>query len=216
MSRPVSEPIYRARDVLLSAAGLIVLSPVLLVAALAVALSSPGPVIFAQVRVGLHGRQFRLYKFRTMRAGAAGAMVTVSGDRRITGIGRILRATKLDELPQLVNVLKGDMSLVGPRPEVPELAALWPADLAEVIVSVRPGITDPATALLRSEEELLSRFDDPAAAYVSWLLPRKARAYADYVRTRSVTGDWIVLFRTVAVVLKPATLSADAMLEGEN
>ena len=216
MTTPPGEAIFRARDVLLSAVGLIVVSPILLVAAVAVALSSPGPIIFSQVRTGRYGREFRLHKFRTMRVSAGGSLVTVAGDRRVTGVGRILRATKIDELPQLVNVLKGEMSLVGPRPEVPELAAQWPSELAEVIVSVRPGITDPATALLRNEEEILSRFDDPAEAYVSWLLPRKARAYADYVRSRSMLGDWRILIQTVLVVLRPAALPADAILESEN
>lgn len=193
----------RARDLIVAAAALAVLWPLLLVLAILIRLDSPGPALYRQERVGLHGRPFRIHKFRSMRAGAAGLAVTAAGDPRVTRVGRWLRASKLDELPQLFDVLRGEMSLVGPRPEVPRYAALWPADLRAVILSVRPGLTDPATVLLRSEASILARSPDPERTYVEELLPMKAQAYATYVRTRSFGGDLKVVLATLKALVDP-------------
>lgn len=195
----------RARDLVVSVAALLVLWPLLLLLAILVRLDSPGPALFRQERVGLNGRLLRIHKFRTMRTASVGLAVTADNDPRITRMGRWLRATKLDELPQLVDVISGDMSLVGPRPEVPRYVALWPADLRPVILSVRPGITDPATVLLRSEAAILAASDDPERTYVEDLLPLKAHAYAKYVSTRSFFGDVRILLATLKAIAVPAS-----------
>lgn len=191
----------RLFDVAVSVAAMIVLSPLFVVLAIAVTLDSPGPVFYRQTRVGRGGRTFRIHKFRSMRVGAPGPSITIGADPRITRVGRILRATKLDELPQLIDVVEGTMSLVGPRPEVPHYVALWPDDLRDLILSVRPGITDPATLELRRESEGFGEVADAEQYYVTELLPRKARAYAQYVRTRSFRGDLTILWRTVIAVV---------------
>lgn len=187
----------RAVDLVGAALGLVVGSPVLLAAAVAVRLSSPGSIIFRQVRVGRQGETFEICKLRSMRSDAVGAAVTVGEDPRITGVGRWLRSTKLDELPQLWNVLRGDMSLVGPRPEVPHFVAMWPSEAREVILSVRPGITDPASIEFRREAESLAAATDPERHYVEVVLPRKVELYCAYVRTRTVMGDLAILARTI-------------------
>lgn len=194
----------RARDVLGAGVGLLLLAPVFLMIALAIRLDSPGPVFFRQTRVGLHGRLFRIHKFRTMRVGAAGPSVSTAADPRITRVGMLLRRTKLDELPQLIDVLRGAMSLVGPRPEVPNYVSLWPEDLRPIILSVRPGITDPATVHLRSEGDLLAQSPDPERTYVEELLPLKAQAYVRYVRTRSFVGDMRTIVATFVAIVLPA------------
>lgn len=191
----------RLLDVIVSALGLVVSSPVLAAAALAVKRDSPGPVIFHQQRVGRGGRPFDILKFRTMRQGAAGAAVTVGDDPRITLSGKFLRPTKLDELPQLLNVLRGDMSLVGPRPEVSRYVEMWPATARERILSVRPGITDPASIEFRREAEELALAEDPEAHYVEVVLPRKVALYCDYVDNRSFVGDLMILARTAFSVI---------------
>lgn len=197
---------YRVRDVVCASLGLLVLLPLFLLTALAIRLDSPGPVFFRQVRVGRSGRPFRIHKFRTMRVDEIGPSVSTSVDPRITRVGRFLRATKLDELPQLIDVLRGVMSLVGPRPEVPEYVALWPSHLRDDILLVRPGITDPATLQLRSEADILAQAPDPERTYIEEFLPMKAQAYADYVRSRSLMADFLVVFGTlVAVVVPKAT-----------
>jgi lipopolysaccharide/colanic/teichoic acid biosynthesis glycosyltransferase len=196
--------IRRAIDIAASAAGLVVLSPVLVVIAIGIKRDSPGPVIFRQTRVGRYGRTFTLYKFRTMYVDGSGTAVTARGDHRITPTGRRLRDTKLDELPQLVNVLMGDMSLVGPRPEVPKFASQWPSEERRVILAVRPGITDPVTYELRNEEEILSGSVDPEHYYVHVLLPRKSSAYVAYLHSRSLGGDIAVILRTIFSVASRA------------
>lgn len=196
----------RAIDTFLALTALVLLSPVLLVVAIAVRLSSPGPVIFRQVRVGKGGRPFEILKFRTMRSargGAEGDYVTASGDPRVTPLGRRLRRLKLDELPQLVNVLRGEMALVGPRPEVPAYVALWPTGERETILSVRPGLTDPVSLALRDESDVLASASDPERFYREVLLPRKAAWYAEYVRDRTARDDLAVLLGTVRAVLVP-------------
>jgi lipopolysaccharide/colanic/teichoic acid biosynthesis glycosyltransferase len=189
----------RLFDILASAVGLVILAPLLLLAALAVRLDSAGPALFRQVRVARGGRPFKMLKFRSMRNSAAnsGPLITTAGDARITTVGAFLRRTKLDELPQLINVLKGDMSLVGPRPEVPKYVALYPADLREVILSVRPGITDEASIEFREESALLATADDPELRYIQEILPRKLELYAQYARHHSFLGDLGIILRTV-------------------
>ena len=190
----------RAFDVTVAGLVLLVLWPVMAVIAILIRATSPGPAFFRQERVGLHGELFRIHKFRTLRTGPAGPMISPTGDPRITRVGAVLRRTKLDELPQLLDVLAGTMSLVGPRPEVPAYAALWPAEYRDVILSVRPGITDPASVAFRDEPERLAAVADPEAYYVSVLLPEKARMYAEYVRGQSFLGDLMVLGRTARAV----------------
>ena len=190
----------RAFDVTVAGLVLLLLWPVMVVIALLIRATSPGPAFFRQERVGLHGELFRIHKFRTLRTGPAGTMISPTGDPRITRVGAVLRRTKLDELPQLLDVLAGTMSLVGPRPEVPAYAALWPAEYRDVILSVRPGITDPASVAFRDEPERLAAVADPEAYYVSVLLPEKARMYAEYVRGQSFLGDLVVLGRTARAV----------------
>lgn len=189
-------------DVVASAVGLAILSPVLVVVAVAVRLDSGGPVLFRQERVGRHGVTFRIHKFRSLRTEAGGPLVSASHDSRITRVGAVLRRTKLDELPQLYDVLLGHMSLVGPRPEVPAYVALWPDGDRATILSVRPGITDPASIVLRNEADELAAAPDPEAYYLASLLPRKAGMYVEYVRTQSLRGDLRILVRTVQVVLR--------------
>lgn len=191
----------RGLDVLASLGGLVVLSPVLLGCALAVRLDSPGPVLFRQVRVGRGGRPFQLLKFRSMRHGAAGAAVTSAGDARITGVGRMLRRSKLDELPQLLNVLRGDMSLVGPRPEVERYVRMFP-EAYQRILSVRPGITDFAAIEYRDEERILAASGDPERAYVEQVLPAKIALYDRYLAERSLWTDLSLLAKTILAVLR--------------
>jgi len=202
----------RTRDIVVAGLGLVLLSPVLVIIAVLVRLDSRGPALYRQVRVGLHGRPFRIHKFRSMTTGAVGPAVTASGDPRVTRLGRWLRAWKLDELPQLIDVLHGSMSLVGPRPEDPRYVERWPADLRPEILSVRPGITDPVTVLLRNEAEILALSTDPERTYVEELLPLKAQAYLSYVRTRSFAGDIAIIVATLKAIILPiphARLSKD-------
>jgi lipopolysaccharide/colanic/teichoic acid biosynthesis glycosyltransferase len=197
----------RAFDVGCAAAGVLVTSPVLLLVAVAVRVESPGPVLFRQERVGRHGATFRIHKFRTMHVDAAGPAVSAQGDPRVTRVGAVLRRTKLDELPQLFDVLSGDMSMVGPRPEVPEYVELWGAEARSAILSLRPGITDPASLTFRHEGDQLARVPDPEAYYVQTLLPKKVMLYLEYVATRSFRRDLAVLLKTLWVVIAPAPLS---------
>src|SRR5215207_3606922 len=157
----------RILDVVGSALGLLVLLPVLVIVAVAIKFDSPGPIFFHQERVGLRGRPFRIFKFRSMVVGAAcaGSALTVRGDTRITQAGMFLRSSKLDELPQLINVLIGDMSIVGPRPEVPDFMKYYTPDQRAIILSMRPGITDYAAILFRDESSLLDRERDPIDVY---------------------------------------------------
>lgn len=188
----------RSFDLLAAAIGLLVLAPLLLCIAAWIKLSSPGPVLFRQERVGRYGRPFYLHKFRTMKVDAErGQQITVAGDRRITRGGTVLRKYKLDELPQLIDVWKGDMSLVGPRPEVPQYVAHYPPQVREIVLSVRPGITDEASIEFSSESDVLAAAADPERAYVEEILPRKLDLYVHYVRNRSFGGDLRIVARTV-------------------
>lgn len=193
--------IKRVLDMVVSAAALVVTSPGLAVVAVTIKATSPGPVLFTQERVGQYGRTFKIHKFRTMRPDHDGLAVSGTGDPRVTRIGAILRKTKLDEIPQFYDVLRGDMSLVGPRPEVPEYVAQWPSEMRPVILSVKPGITDPASIEFRNEGDELALARNPESHYVDSILPRKAAAYVDYVQRRSLVGDLKILGNTVKVVL---------------
>lgn len=193
----------RAVDLALSAAGLLISSPLFLLAAVMVKLGDGGPVFFRQQRAGLNFGPFFILKFRTMTVNAEklGAQITTGGDSRITPIGRILRKTKLDELPQLINVLKGEMSLVGPRPEVDKYVALFRQDY-ETVLSVRPGITDYAAIKFRNEEELLARYADPQDGYIKEILPAKIALYKQYVAGISFLTDLKILAQTALVIVK--------------
>ena len=190
-------------EVALCGLGLLALSPLLLLIAIAVKLSSPGPVLFRQHRVGQHGSLFELLKFRSMvvRPSGEGPLVTAGGDRRITPVGRILRGAKLDELPQLWNVLRGDMSLVGPRPEVPRYVAHYP-DLFALALQQRPGITDVCTLHLRNEEQVLATAADPERYYVEQLLPRKLAASIREGWKRNLWRDLRVIAGTLLPMLR--------------
>ncbi|MEU4567435.1 sugar transferase [Micromonospora sp. NPDC023956] len=192
--------IKRFFDIVVAAVGLVLCAPLLLVIALAIRAEDGGPVLFRQERTGRRGRPFRIHKFRSMRA-APGPEVTSDGDDRITRVGRLLRAGKLDELPQLYDVLLGRMSLVGPRPEVRRYVDHWPSVARWRILSVRPGITDPASIAYRNESAELAHADRPEEYYVSVVLPRKVELYVRYVETRSFLGDLLILARTVQAVL---------------
>jgi len=191
----------RLFDLVGAAVALLLLSPLLLAAALAVKLDSPGPVFFRQQRVGRGGVPFRIHKFRTMREGAPGLQITVGDDPRITRVGRWLRRTRVDELPQFIDVLQGTMSLVGPRPEVPRYVEFYPPELRERVLSVRPGITDPVSLAYADESELLARAADPEREYVEVLLPRKLQAAAAYAERATLWTDLGVLLRSVGVLL---------------
>ena len=195
--------VKRGFDLLVSAGALLVLWPLLLIMGLVIRLDSAGPAVFRQERVGRLGRSFQMLKFRTMRAEpvASGPLITAADDPRITRVGGWLRATKMDELLQLVNVLKGDMSLVGPRPEVAKYVAVYPPAERDLILSVRPGITDEAAIQFRDEASLLAAADDPERYYVEEILPRKLSLYRDYVANRSFGGDLGLMWRTCRAVL---------------
>jgi lipopolysaccharide/colanic/teichoic acid biosynthesis glycosyltransferase len=189
----------RCIDIILSSLLLLLLSPVLAAAALMITLDSRGSIIFRQERVGRSFRRFRIMKFRTMRSDKCGAPITTSGDQRVTRVGSWLRATKIDELPQLVNVLRGEMSLVGPRPEIPEYVELF-RDRFQKILQVRPGITDPASIAFRNEEEILSSSPDPLRTYRELILPAKLDLSEQYLRERSLGSDLLTLLKTATAI----------------
>jgi lipopolysaccharide/colanic/teichoic acid biosynthesis glycosyltransferase len=183
--------IKRLFDLLTSSIGLLLLSPLLLVIALAIKLESRGSVFFRQERVGQFGKIFRIHKFRTMVTDAEriGLQITVGADTRVTRVGALLRKTKLDELAQLLDVFSGTMSLVGPRPEVPRYVAHYPVEAREIIQSVKPGITDWASIKFKDENEILGKSKDPHSTYINEVLPIKIGFYTEYVHTRSFFGD---------------------------
>ena len=203
-NRPLPAALKRLLDVTGAGLGLLALSPVFVAIALLIRLDSPGPVFFRQERVGRHGRPFLIYKFRSMRADAPrlGGQLTVGRDPRITQVGAVLRQTKLDELPQLINVLRGEMSLVGPRPEVPKYVALYTPEERQVL-SVRPGITDFASIEYRSESELLAKAPDPEKVYVQEIMPHKLRLNLEYLRQQSLALDLAIIFKTIGRVVRP-------------
>lgn len=190
--------IKRAFDVLAAVVGLAVLAPLFVAVAAIIRLTSSGPIFFRQERMGRNFRPFFILKFRTMvpNAPQLGGPLTAGNDPRVTSIGRILRKTKLDELPQLINVLRGDMSFVGPRPEVRRFVELYRRDYEELL-TIRPGITDLASLKYRHESELLGQYPDPDAAYINVLLPDKIALGREYIRRSSLWFDLSLIFRTV-------------------
>lgn len=190
-------PLKRLFDFSLSLVGLVLLAPLLLVVAVSIKLAGGGRVLFSQLRVGQHGRCFSIYKFRTMAEGEVdgGRLFTIEGDPRITTLGRILRRSKIDELPQLWNVLKGEMSLVGPRPEVPWYVELYDERQRQVLL-YRPGITGLATLEFRNEERWLAGVEDPEKAYIEEVIPRKIELNLEYAQKATVWRDLILIART--------------------
>lgn len=193
----------RLFDLLASSFGILLLSPLLLVIAVAIALGSPGGAFFRQVRVGRYGKEFFLLKFRSMRPGseAKGQLTVGQNDPRITGVGRLLRRSKLDELPQLFNILVGHMSVVGPRPEVPRYVALYTAEQRQVL-NVRPGLTSLASIAYINENEILGRSNDPERSYVEEVMPAKLALDLYYAQNASLAHDLRIIGRTALRLLK--------------
>ena len=193
----------RLFDVIASGLGLIILSPLFLVLAVWIKLDSDGPVFYRQVRVGFRNKDFRIFKFRSMRVGAdKGSLVTIGGhDPRVTRSGYFIRKFKFDELPQLINVFLGDMSLVGPRPEVRHYVNYWTPDQMHVL-DVRPGITDPASIKFRNENELMEKAEDPEKYYIEVIMQEKIRLYLEYVEKHSFLYDIALIFKTFWVIVK--------------
>ena len=196
----------RLFDFVCASAGLILLAPLFLILGAVVGIASGRPICFCQTRVGRQGRDFTLLKVRSMSVlkSAERGSFEAGNTCRITPVGRFLRATKLDELPQLWNVIKGDMSLVGPRPEVRQWVAVYPERWSRVL-TVRPGITDPASIVYRDEEVILARSPDPERCYREEVLPHKLELYEDYVRSRTFLGDVAILLKTLLAVVKHQT-----------
>ena len=194
----------RLFDLCASLAGLVVLSPLFLLITILIKRDSSGPVFFRQTRIGLRGEPFRIHKFRTMATDplAKDLQLTVGADPRITRTGRWLRNYKLDELPQLIDVVRGKMSLVGPRPEVPKYVEHYPPDVKQVVLSVRPGITDNASIEYRDENDILAKADDPEQEYIEKVMPVKLEYYMRYVEERSMAGDIAIILRTFGAVLR--------------
>lgn len=189
----------RIFDLVFSTLGMIVMTPVFAIVSILIKRNSPGPVIYRQERVGRNAKLFRIHKFRTMtyQPQPAGPAITIGNDQRVTSVGVVLRKYRIDELPQLIDVIKGDMSLVGPRPEVPEYVQEWPPDARSEILSIRPGITDPAAIAFIDEASYLAQFDDPIRAYIDDVLPRKVAMYRNYVRTQTLWGDVRIIVQTL-------------------
>ncbi|MFG0262518.1 MAG: sugar transferase [Novipirellula sp. JB048] len=193
----------RCLDLLAAGIAIVILAPLLLGIAVLIRLTSSGPLLFQQTRLGQGLKPFRILKFRTMveHAPALGPAITSGDDPRITGIGKLLRRTKLDELPQLFNILKGDMSLVGPRPEVPKYVAMFEDDFRQILI-VRPGLTDLASIKYRDESTLLAQAEDPEREYITRILPDKIELAKQYVRQSSLTFDLRVILKTLLKVLR--------------
>lgn len=192
----------RLFDIVASGLGLIVLSPLFLILAIWIKCDSKGPVFYRQVRVGRYNKDFRIFKFRSMRVGSdKGSLVTVGGhDPRITRSGYFIRKFKLDELPQLINVFIGDMSLVGPRPEVRHYVDYWTPEQLHAL-DVRPGITDPASIRYRNENELLEKAEDPERYYIDVIMQDKLKLYLEYVENHSFLYDIKLIFKTFWTIL---------------
>ena len=192
----------RSLNVFFSLVGLVFLLTVFLLCAAAIKLTSSGPVFFRQKRIGQFGEPFTMYKFRTMHDKRTGPKITASDDNRITVVGRVLRKFKIDELPELLNVLRGEMAFVGPRPEVPEMVDMT-NNLWKAVLSVPPGITDPVTLHLKNEEAYLAMVDDKEYFYLAVLQPFKLKGYLKYLEIRSWKSDVTMIFKTVFALFKP-------------
>lgn len=194
----------RLFDVICSCLGLVITLPVLIIIGLTIKLTTAGPIFFLQERIGLNGNPFNIIKFRTMIPGAhtKGLKITIGADSRITPIGKFLRKSKIDELPQLINVLKGEMSLVGPRPEVSEYINEYPKEVRDKILSVRPGITDKASIELSDEANILAQKNNPKEAYIYEIMPLKAKYYLEYVEQNSIKEDIKIIFATLIKISK--------------
>ena len=192
----------RLFDIVASGCGLLVLSPVFLIMAIWIKLDSKGPIFYRQVRVGRHNKNFRIFKFRSMRVGAdKGSLITIGGrDPRITRSGYFIRKYKLDEFPQLINVFIGDMSLVGPRPEVRYYVNYWTPEQMRVL-NVRPGITDPASIKFRNENELMGKAEDPEDYYINVIMQEKIKLYLEYVQNISFWYDVKLIFQTFKTII---------------
>ena len=195
--------VKRIFDFTVSLIGIVIISPILLVISILIKLDSKGPILFKQIRVGKNGKPFKIFKFRTMVVDAEkkGMQITVGRDSRITKSGHVLRKTKLDELPQLFNVLTGEMSFVGPRPEVPRYVEMYDEN-QKSILKVRPGITDLASIEYRNENDLLAKSLDPEATYINEIMPKKIELNIEYLKNMSVLYDIKLIIRTVLVVIK--------------
>ncbi|MDO5299920.1 MAG: sugar transferase [Clostridia bacterium] len=193
----------RLMDVVISGAALLLLWPVFLLIALAIVIDDPGPVFYRQVRVGRNGKEFRIFKFRSMvvNADKKGLQITVGRDSRITRVGAFLRRTKLDELAQLINVFAGQMSFVGPRPEVPRYVELYTPYQRQVLL-VRPGITDYASIAYRNENDMLSGAENPERMYIDTIMPAKIELNMKYLREISPLADIRLILSTIAAVIK--------------
>ncbi len=193
----------RLFDIIASGLGLLVLSPILIIVAIWIKLDSEGPVFYRQVRVGRYNKDFRIFKFRSMRIGSdKGSLVTIGGrDPRVTRSGYFIRKFKIDELPQLINVFIGDMSLVGPRPEVRHYVNYWTPEQMRAL-NVRPGITDPASIRFRNENELLEKAEDPEKYYIEVIMQEKLKLYLEYFENASFLYDIKLIFQTFWVIIK--------------
>ena len=183
--------------------GLIVLAPLFAMAAIMIKFDSKGAVFFRQERIGRNFKPFRIFKFRSMTddAPSKGPSITVGGDRRVTCVGAFLRKTKIDELPQLINVFLGDMSFVGPRPEVPKFVDVFRSDYDEIL-KVRPGITDYASIRYRDEESVLAKYNDPEEGYIKEVLPAKIRLARQYIKERSISVDIAIILKTLYTIVR--------------
>ena len=194
--------IKRSFDLLLALIGLVLLSPLFLIVAIWIKLDSSGPIFFRQKRVGLFGVDFSIHKFRTMIVDSeSSGRLTVGKDCRITNSGHFLRKSKIDELPQLIDVLLGTMSLVGPRPEVREFIDCYPEDIKEKVLSIKPGITDKASIEMVDENEILSKYEDPRQAYIDHILPIKQKYYIQYVDSHTLLLDITLIFKTLLKIV---------------
>lgn len=193
----------RLFDIIASGIGLLLLFPLFAVLSVWIKLDSPGPVFYRQVRVGRYGKDFRIFKFRSMRVGSdKGSLVTIGGhDPRVTRSGYFIRKYKLDEFPQLINVFIGDMSIVGPRPEVRHFVDYWTPEQMRVL-DVRPGITDPASIRYRNENEILENVEDPEKYYIEYIMQDKLRLYLDYVENKSFWYDFKLILKTFWIIIK--------------
>ena len=192
----------RLFDFTIAMAGLILAIPAIIIIALAIKVDSPGPVFFRQKRVGRYGKIFLIHKFRTMVEADTdhGPLITAGNDARITRIGRILRKYKFDEIPQLIDVILGNMSLVGPRPEIPQYVSYYPEEQKSIVQTIRPGITDAASIEFRNENEILGQSKDPHKTYIEVILPIKLQYYMEYVKKRSLIGDICIIVKTLTVI----------------